>query len=90
MKFAEVLIYLGYSNAITTEKTRYKFSLESEPELDIVVDDVKNLGLFIEVRVGSPAGEKKAEAFLKNLGLSVRTEHIKGYFEDILKKTFVM
>jgi uridine kinase len=90
MKFAEVLIYLGYSNAITTEKTRYKFSIESEPELDIVVDDVKNLGLFIEVRVGSPAGEKKAEAFLKNLGLSVRTEHIKGYFEDILKKTFVM
>lgn len=89
MKFAEVLIYLGYSNAITTEKTRYKFTIAAEPELDIVVDDVKNLGLFIEVRVGSPSGEKKAESFMKSLGLSVRTEYNRGYFEEILKKAFV-
>jgi len=90
MKFAEVLIYLGYSNVITTEKTRYKFKIESDAELDIVIDDVKNLGTFIEVRVGSPAGEKKAERFLKNLGLKVRRDHNKGYFEEILKKAFVI
>lgn len=90
MKFAEVLIYLGYSNVITTEKTRYKFKIEADCELDIAVDDVKNLGVFIEVRVGSKAGEKKAGQFLKSLGLELKPETNKGYFEDILKKTFAI
>jgi predicted adenylyl cyclase CyaB len=90
MKFAEVLIYLGYSNVITTEKTRYKFKIETDCELDIAVDDVKNLGVFIEVRVGSENGEKKAGQFLKSLGLEIKPETNKGYFEDILKKTFAI
>lgn len=90
MKFAEVLIYLGYSNVITTAKTRYKFKIEADCELDIAVDDVKNLGVFIEVRVGSETGEKKAGQFLKSLGLELKPETNKGYFEDILKKTFAI
>ncbi len=89
-KFAEVLIYLGYSNVITTDKMRYKFKMEYGGGLDIAVDDVKNLGQFIEVRFNSATDEKKAEDFLINLGLNLKPETNKGYFEDILKRTFAI
>lgn len=86
IKFAEVLLYLGYSNVITVEKTRYKFLLLNEPDLDIVIDDVKNLGAFIEVRVKNQENIDKAKNFLKSLGLTIHSENNKGYFEEVLKK----
>jgi len=86
IKFAEVLIYLGYSNAITTEITRYKFKISGKPEFDMVVDDVKNLGTFIELRVDSAENEKKAEEYLRSLGVKVDTGISTGYFDEIIKK----
>jgi len=87
-KFAEVLLYLGYSNPITIEKTRHRFKAEKMPELDIVVDDVGNFGAFIEVRVDSADNEKKARKFLREIGISDREPDSGNYFMEITKKTF--
>lgn len=87
-KFSEVLLYLGYSNPITTEKVRYKFTSADFPKLDIVIDEVKNLGNYIEVRVNSSDGEKTAGEFLKLLGISGEISKNKSYFGEIIKKTF--
>lgn len=87
-KFAEVLLYLGYSNPITVDKMRHRFRAEKMPELDIVVDEVKNLGAFIEVRVDSAENEKKARRFLREIGAAEMEPDSGNYFMEILKKSF--
>lgn len=87
-KFAEVLLYLGYSNAVTSEKRRYKFKIADMPTLDIVVDEVKNFGTYIEARIPSAEDEKKARNFLRELGVNVDSNSGATYFEEILNKTF--
>ncbi len=87
-KFAEVLLYLGYSNAVTSEKLRYKFKIADMPNLDIVVDEVKNFGTYIEARIPSAEDEKKARKFLRELGINVDGASGATYFEEILNKAF--
>jgi adenylate cyclase class 2 len=75
-----ILLSLGYKERLTVEKTRQLWHLDN---CEICLDDVRQLGTFVEVE---GPDEKTIEVILEKLGLD-KNDHIpKGYANMTAKK----
>lgn len=77
---------IGYTEKIIIDKVRKKFQ---HNEYEIVVDEVKNLGIFVEVELKEEvedviAAHKKLKAFLKQIGINKFYEQQRGYVSMLL------
>ena len=79
----EILIELGYRQAGIVEKTRRIYVLD---ELTVCLDDVKNLGTYIEIESNSPDDEGKIFSLLDTLGIEKSTCTLKSYLGLLTEK----
>lgn len=88
-KMLEILNFLGYEKFITVNKKRIKTNVE---DIEIVLDDVKNLGKFIEaekiVKHKNHETRKKVQEelfdFLEILGIKKEDRVIDGKYDIML------
>jgi predicted adenylyl cyclase CyaB len=72
---------LGYTDCIIIDKVRKKYLYN---EFEIVIDNVKNLGIFVEVELKEEVGDVKEghkilKEFLKTIGIRKFKEQFRGY-----------
>ncbi|MFH1316839.1 MAG: class IV adenylate cyclase [Candidatus Woesearchaeota archaeon] len=87
----EILLNLGYKEVLRINKLRRKFKFK---DYEICLDDVEELGKFIEVEKISEEDSKKVQEelfrFLKDLGIREENRIEKGYdnlmWEKMIKK----
>lgn len=77
----EILTALGYTQQTIIKKTRCAYVYK---EFEIVLDDVENIGSFIEIELKQPSedvavGRQRIENLLKAIGITEYTEFDRGY-----------
>ncbi len=77
---AEVLEKLGYKPFLEIKKDREIYKIK---EVELVVDDVKDLGKFIEIRAKKPEEESVVKELSAKLAIDPSKEIRKTYFELI-------
>lgn len=84
---ADILDMLGFEKIVEINKTRRKAKYK---DYEICLDDVANLGSFIEVETFSDEPGKKIQSelfnFLKTLGISEKDRVLRGYDTLIYEK----
>ncbi len=94
-KMIEILKFLKYQQVPTVDKKRIKTKMG---DMEIVLDNVKNLGEFIEaekiVKTKNPDDRKKTQeklfTFLETLGVSKKDRVIDGKYDIMLYEKFGM
>jgi len=82
-KFKEVLQNFGYHPLETITKQRKVYEISG---IEIAVDDVGEIGKFIEIRADTKEEIRRLEELLKNLGLGEKTRINEPYIELSLKR----
>jgi len=83
LKLREVLQNFGYRTLETITKQRKVYELSG---IEIAIDDVGEIGKFIEIRADTKEEIRKLEELLKNLGLSEKKRINEPYIELSLNK----
>lgn len=83
LKFREVLQNFGYHPMETITKRRQVFELDG---LEIAIDDVGEIGNFVEVRANTKEEIDMLEKLLENLGLSGKIRINEPYIDLLLKR----
>ncbi|MDD4251482.1 MAG: class IV adenylate cyclase [Candidatus ainarchaeum sp.] len=85
----KIIELIGFKKIIEINNTKYTFETE---KYEIVVEDVLNLGLFLEVEIKKPSQERiktqkdKIRKFIKTLGIKTGKELNKGKPELMIQK----
>ncbi|MFH1788281.1 MAG: class IV adenylate cyclase [Candidatus Altiarchaeota archaeon] len=77
-RMSDVLAELGYEAKGLVEKKRRTFRLD---KLTIALDEVKNLGQYIEIESANTQDEGKIFTLLEKLGVNKETCTLKSYLE---------
>ena len=77
-----VLEKIGYKKILQINKKREEYLFD---EIEIALDEVENLGEFIELGTENPKHEKKINKLIKKLELDLKSTTKKSYFELVFK-----
>ncbi len=84
-----ILTSLNFKEYLVVDKKRITFDYKGE--LEIAMDEVKGLGLFIEIETKKDSGtvteaRKAITAFAKKIGIATNTRDKDGYVLALMKK----
>ncbi len=74
----DVLEKIGYKKILNVNKKREKYVSK---DIELTLDEVENLGNFIELRTDNPKDKKKINTLVKKLWLEPKSATKKSYFE---------
>jgi len=79
----DVLEKIGYKKILNINKKREKYISK---DIEITLDEVENLGNFIELKTDNPENKKEINKLVKKLEFSLKTATKKSYFELMFEK----